>query len=111
MALSLDRQAFIDILGDGPGSTGGAMMPPPAGRRGVPPEALVTLPDLRSRCREEPREARQIMQKLGYGPDKRLSITVTTRNVPTYRDPIVLLIDQLNGIYIDGVLDGVDTTQ
>jgi peptide/nickel transport system substrate-binding protein len=32
MALTLDRQAFIDILSDGQGSIGGAMMPPPAGR-------------------------------------------------------------------------------
>jgi peptide/nickel transport system substrate-binding protein len=28
VALTLDRQAFIDILGDGQGSIGGAMMPP-----------------------------------------------------------------------------------
>jgi peptide/nickel transport system substrate-binding protein len=50
------------------------------------------------------------MQNLGYGPDKRLAVTVTTRNVPAYRDPAVLLIDQLKEIYIDGVLDAVDTT-
>ena len=31
MALSLGRQAFIDILGDGQGEIGGAMMPPPRG--------------------------------------------------------------------------------
>jgi peptide/nickel transport system substrate-binding protein len=36
MALSLDRQAFIDILSDGQGEAGGAMMPPPAGLWGCP---------------------------------------------------------------------------
>ena len=51
------------------------------------------------------------MQKLGYGPDKRLAVTVTTRNVAAYRDPAVILIDQLKEIYIDGTLNAIDTTQ
>ena len=51
------------------------------------------------------------MKKLGYRPDKRLTITVTTRNTPAYRDPSVLLIDQLKEIYIDGTLNAIDTTQ
>jgi peptide/nickel transport system substrate-binding protein len=49
------------------------------------------------------------MQKAGYGPDKRLAIKVATRNIPTYRDPAVILIDQLKTIYIDGELDTVET--
>jgi peptide/nickel transport system substrate-binding protein len=40
---------------------------------------------------------RQIMQKLGYGPDKRLALKVSTRNIPPYRDPAVILTDQLKG--------------
>ena len=55
--------------------------------------------------------AREIMQKLGYGPDKRLAVTVTTRNVAAYRDPAIILIDQLKDIYIDGTLNTIDTTQ
>ena len=51
------------------------------------------------------------MQKLGYGPDKPLAVTVSTRNVAPYRDPAVILIDQLKDIYMDGELDPVDTTQ
>ena len=51
------------------------------------------------------------MQKLGYGPDRRLAVTVTTRNVAAYRDPAVILIDQLKEIYIDGTLKAIDTTQ
>jgi peptide/nickel transport system substrate-binding protein len=50
------------------------------------------------------------MEKLGYGPDKRLQIKVSTRNLPTFRDPAVLLIDQLKQIYIDGELEMIDTT-
>ena len=56
-------------------------------------------------------EAREIMKKLGYGPDKRLAIEVTTRNAPAYRDPAVLLIDQLKEIYIDATLNAIDTAQ
>ncbi|MBV8936281.1 MAG: peptide ABC transporter substrate-binding protein [Alphaproteobacteria bacterium] len=111
IALTLDRQAFIDILSDGQGSIGGAMMPPPAGAWGMPPEVLATLPTYGPDAPKNRAEARAIMQKLGYGPDKRLSVTVTTRNVQAYRDPSVLLIDQLKEIYIDGILDAIDTPQ
>ena len=49
------------------------------------------------------------MRRLGYGPDNRLAVTVTTRNIPGYRDPAVILISQLKEIYIDGQLDALDT--
>jgi peptide/nickel transport system substrate-binding protein len=111
LALALDRQAFIDILGEGQGSIGGAMMPPPAGAWGMPPEMLAALPTYGPDVAKNRAEAREIMKKLGYGPDKRLAVTVTTRNVGAYRDPTVLLIDQLKEIYIDGVLGAVDTPQ
>jgi peptide/nickel transport system substrate-binding protein len=74
-------------------------------------EVLATLPTCGPDVAKNRAEAREIMKKLGYGPDKRLAVTVTTRNVGAYRDPTVLLIDQLKEIYIDGVLDAVDTTQ
>ena len=49
------------------------------------------------------------MQKLGYGPDNRLKIKVTTRDLPYFRDPAVILIDQLKEVYIDGELETIDT--
>ena len=55
-------------------------------------------------------EARKIMEKLGYGPDKPLKIKVSTRNIAIYRDPAVILIDQLKQIYIEGELEPIDTT-
>src|SRR6516165_135050 len=51
------------------------------------------------------------MKKLGYGPDARLPVTVTTRNVAAYRDPAVILIDQLKNIFVEGTLNPIDTTQ
>jgi peptide/nickel transport system substrate-binding protein len=47
-------------------------------------------------------------KKLGYGPDK-LEVKVSTRNVPTFRDPAVILIDQLKEIYVEAVLDTIET--
>jgi peptide/nickel transport system substrate-binding protein len=109
MALTLDRKAFIDILSDGQGAVGGSLMPPPEGIWGMPPDILKTLPGYDPDVPNNRAEARRIMEKLGYGPDRRLAVTVSARNGPTYRDPAVILIDQLKEIYIDGVLDPIDT--
>jgi len=109
MALALDRKAFIDIISGGEGKIGGAMLPPPEGQWGMPPEMLQTIPGYGPDIGKNRAEARTIMEKLGYGPDKTLEIKVSTRNVPTYRDPAVILIDQLKEIYINGVLDTVET--
>jgi peptide/nickel transport system substrate-binding protein len=110
IGLSLDRKAFIDILSDGQGDLGGTMLPPPDGAWGVPPELLKTFPGYDPDVAKNRAEARQIMQKLGYGPDKRLAVALTSRNVLAYRDPAVLAIDQLKEIYIDATLDLIDTT-
>jgi peptide/nickel transport system substrate-binding protein len=110
MALSLDRKAFIDILSDGQGNIGGVMQPPPEGIWGMPPDVLQTLPGYRPDVQKNRAEARQIMQTLGDGPENRLKIKVSTRNTPFYRDPAVILIDQLKEVYIDGELETIDTT-
>jgi peptide/nickel transport system substrate-binding protein len=110
MALSLDRQAFVDILTEGWGYMGGVLQPPPGGQWGLPPEILQTLPGYGLDVEKNRAEARQIMQKLGYGADRRLNIKVSTRDTPSYRDPSVILIDQLKQVYIDGELETIDTT-
>jgi peptide/nickel transport system substrate-binding protein len=111
MSMSLDRKAFIDILTEGQGSVGGVMQPPPNGVWGMPPDMLMTLPGYNPDVQKNRAEARTIMEKLGYGPDKRLAVTVSTRNTAAYRDPAVMLIDQLKDIYIEGELETLDTTQ
>src|SRR5215467_8409296 len=68
MALSLDHQAFIDIMTLGQGDVGGAMQPPPEGVWGMPPEMLRTLPGYDPDVAKNRAQARGIMEKLGYGP-------------------------------------------
>ena len=109
MMLALDRKSFVEILSEGKAKIGGAMLPPPEGLWGMPPEMLQTVPGYGPDVPKNRAEARAIMEKLGYGPDKRLEVKISTRNVPTYRDPAVILIDQLKDIYIDGALDTVET--
>jgi peptide/nickel transport system substrate-binding protein len=110
MALSLDRKAFIDIISEGQGEIGGAMQPAPGGIWGMPPDLLRTLPGYDPDVQKNRTQARQIMEGLGYGPDKRLQIKVTTRDLPYFRDPAVILIDHLKEVYIDGVLETIDST-
>jgi len=110
MALTLDRKAFIDIVGEGEGDIGGVLQPQPGGLWGLSPEILKTLPGFDPDVAKNRAEARQIMEKLGYGPDNRLKLKITTRDLQSYRVPAVILIDQLKEIYIDGEVDAIDTT-
>ena len=109
MMLTMDRKAFIDIISEGKGQIGGAMQVPPSGLWGLPPEILQTLPGYGPDVEKSRAEARKLMEKHGYGPDNRLKIKVATRNIAQYRDPAVILIDQLKPIYIDAELDVVET--
>jgi len=111
MAMTLDRKSFIDILTEGTGLEAAAMQPPPGGLWGMPQDMLENLPGYGRDIAKNRAEARAIMKKLGYGPDKHLSVKVSTRDIPPYRDPAVILLDQLKEIYIDGELDTIDTTQ
>jgi len=61
------------------------MLPPPEGVWGMPPEMLKALPGYDPDVPKNRAEARTTMEKLGYGPDKRLKVTVSTRNIPPFR--------------------------
>ena len=108
MALTLDRQAFNTILDEGQSKVSGAMLPPPAGVWGMPEEMVKGIPGYGDvgTAREQ---ARELMKQAGYGPEERMKLKVSTRNIATFRDPAVILIDQLKHIYIDGELEVIDT--
>jgi peptide/nickel transport system substrate-binding protein len=109
MALALDRKAFVDILTEGKGDIGGVMLPLPEGSWGMPPEELAKMTGYGGDVAKNRAEARKIMEGLGYTAEKPLKVKISTRNIAIYRDPAVILIDQLKQIHIDGELDVVDT--
>src|SRR4051812_46350599 len=109
VALSLDRQAFLDILVEREDAVGGAMLPPPDGVWGMTQDIVRKLPGYGSDVARNREEARALMQKAGYGPERRLTIKLSTRNIPAYRDAAVIAVSHLREIYIDAELDLIDT--
>ena len=109
LAFALDRKEFIDTLAQGEGTVGGALLPPPDGVWGVPPDVLRGLPGYSPDVAKNREDGRAKMRKLGYGPDNRLTVKLSTRNVPGYRDAAVVTISQLREVYVDAELELVDT--
>ena len=109
MALALDRGAFNTILAEGKSSIGAVMLPGPEGVWSMPPEELAKLPGYSPDRAKDLAEARKVMEELGYSAAKPLKVKVATRNIPLYRDPSVIFIDQMKAIYIEGELENVDT--
>ena len=111
LALTLDRKAFNDIMNEGVPGVGASMQPAPEGIWAVPPEILATFPGYGPDIGASREQARALMRKAGYGPDKRLAVKIFTRNISTFRDPALILADHLKEIFIDAELDVVETPQ
>ena len=109
MALTLDRQAFIDILAQGAGDIGGAMQPGPDGIWGLPKERLTSAPGYAGDVEQNREEARRIMRRLGYAREHMLPFKLSVRNLNVYRDPGSILIDQMRQIYLDGEMELTET--
>lgn len=108
--LALDRPAFIRILTEGEAQVGTASLPAPEGQWAMPKEMMESLPGYGPNIEKNREDARALMRRHGYGPDNRLKLKVFTRDIPTFRDPALILSDQLREIYIDSELEVVDTT-
>src|SRR6516162_8860981 len=111
MSLSIDRQAFVDIVAQGKGEIGGVLQSPPGGLWGLLPDQLKQLPGYDPDIAKNRAQARQIMEKLSYGPDNHLKIKVSASDIRFYKDTAVVLIDQLKEVYIDGELEAIDSTR
>jgi len=109
MSLAIDRKPFNTILMEGHGLLGGAMLAKPVGEWGMPPDMVSSLTGYGPDREKNIAEAQAIMHKLGYSDANPLGIKIQTRNLPTYRDPAVILTDQLKKIHIAGELDILDT--
>ena len=92
------------------GKIGVVMLPPPDGKWAMPDSELAKIPGYDPDLPKNQAEARKIMEGLGYSESKPLKVKVSTRNIAVYRDPAVLLIDQLKKIYIDGELEVIDNS-
>ena len=108
MALTLDRKVFGE-LSDGLTKIGTSMMPPPSGVWGLPPEEMAKLPGYSADVEKNREEARRLMRQAGYGPEKRLKMTMSTRNLMSYKDPAVLVMDWLSKIYVETDLEIQET--
>jgi peptide/nickel transport system substrate-binding protein len=109
MVLSIDRASFKEIIGQGTNREGGTMLPPPEGLWGMPPEFLATVAGYGADHEKQRAEGRKLMEKLGYSAAKPLKIKLSTRNIPTYRDQAVILIDHLKQVYIQAELEPLET--
>jgi len=109
MTLSLDRRAFIDILGEGQGDVGTALLPAPEGQWGMPEEMMQKLPGYDSDVKSSRTQAQEIVRSLGYGPENGMKLTITTRNLSDFRDPASIAADQLKNVWIDSDVEPVET--
>jgi peptide/nickel transport system substrate-binding protein len=74
LALALDRKAFISIMFEGQADVGGTMLPAPGGLWAMPKEMLESIPGYGPDINANREEARKLMAKAGYGPDKHLAV-------------------------------------
>ena len=85
------------------------MMALPEGTWGMPKEVLATLPGYGDVATQQA-EAKKIMESLGYGPNNRLKLKIATRDFSSYKDPAVILVDQLNKIHFDAEMEIVESS-
>ena len=111
LALAIDRKSFVDILNQGDAQLGGTMQPLEDGVWGLPQEAYEAVPGYGPDLQKNREEARALMKKAGYGPDKHLPLKISTRGISLYKDPAVILAGQLKEIWIDADVDIIDTAQ
>lgn len=111
VTLGLDRQGFIDILSQGHSRRSGVMMALPEGLWGMPDKVLETLPGYSGTLEARQAQARKLMEEAGYGPAKKLKLKVSTRDFSSYKDPAIILVDQLNKLHFDAELEIIESTQ
>jgi peptide/nickel transport system substrate-binding protein len=111
LALAIDRKSFVDIINQGDARLGGTMQPTTDGVWGLPNELYEAVPGYGPDVQKNREDARAIMKKLGYGPDKHLPLKIATRGISLYKDPAVILASQLKEIWIDADVDIIETSQ
>jgi peptide/nickel transport system substrate-binding protein len=106
--LALDRQSYIQGPRQGAAVAGGAMLPPPLGAWGLPPEELARLPGTGDPVKQR-EDARRLLAEAGFGPGHPMRLTVSTRAVAIYVDVASWVIDQLRQVGIQATLEQVES--
>jgi peptide/nickel transport system substrate-binding protein len=106
--LALDRKSFIHSMYQDAAYVGGMMAPKPHGVWGLSPAEVERLPGFGDAAKNRA-AARHLMQGLGYGPERPLKVTVSTRAVDIYVDSAVWVVSQLKEIYIDATIEQIET--
>ena len=111
LSLAIDRKAFVDIINPGDAELGGTMQPPTDGVWGMPKAMYEAVPGYGPDVEKNRAQARELMKKAGYGPDKRMKLKVSTRGISLYKDPAVILAGQLKEIWVDADVEIIETAQ
>ncbi len=106
--LALDRNAYVRGVRQNGAVTGAALMPKPLGFWGLPDAELRTLAGYRDPAKDKA-EAKLLLAKAGYGPDKPLRVDLVTRTLPIYLDLASFVVDQLRLIGMEATLKQLDT--
>ncbi|HSE04556.1 MAG TPA: ABC transporter substrate-binding protein [Methylomirabilota bacterium] len=106
--LALDRNAYVRGVRQNGAVTGAALMPKPLGFWGLPDAELRTLAGYRDPAKDKA-EAKGLLAKAGYGPDKPLRVDLVTRTLPIYLDLASFVVDQLRLIGMEATLKQLDT--
>jgi len=108
VSLALDREGFVKGLRQGGALQSGALLPPPYGVWGLTQEQLNSLPGYGD-ARKNKAKAREIMKKLGFGPDKHFKVTISTRAIATYIEMSNWVIAELKDVWIDAELEQIES--
>ena len=77
---------------------------------GLSPDLLDAVPGFGADVKQNRAEARALMEKQGYGPNRQLKVKLATRGIALYKEPAMLLQSQLRDIDIDADLEIVETS-
>ena len=108
ISLAIDRNAFVKAVHQGGAMPGGAMAPKPYGVWGLSEKDLASLPGYGDPAKNRA-EARKLLVEAGFGPDRPLKVTMSTRAIPIYVDFASFVVDQLKRVGIEATLEQVET--
>ncbi|MBI4083365.1 MAG: ABC transporter substrate-binding protein [Candidatus Lambdaproteobacteria bacterium] len=107
VTLALDRNSLIRSVFGGEGYKGSVMMAIPQGVWGMTQEQLAKMPGYGD-PKKNKAEARRLLAKEGYEPDKPFTFEMSTRNASTYTQPAAWALGELDAVGIKAELNVIE---